>query len=163
MKTVYCLYIICFLFFSDLCKAQENHTQANERCPNKEKVKEVFLENRENNKVFYRKSAIPRALRNALNKKFDERFRIANPQRKFRRTDVVTNPLLPDKQLNFIIRNGDYYALVYKQGGRGFHGVFIFAEISSGKVIDFTFYSVSPYTETEEDFLSKIEENKYYN
>lgn len=74
-----------------------------------------------NSKVSYSKSAIPASVKRIIAKeeKFGNPFRISNPQRKYRSNDVVTNHLLPNNRLVFLIRSNNYCVLLFEHGGRG--------------------------------------------
>jgi len=92
----------------------------------------VFLSHE--TEVFYKKSKIPLDMKNELNnelKNQNERFRIANPIRSYRATDIISNRLLPRRQLIFLLNCDDFWLLSYYLGGRGQSQKFIYKEISS--------------------------------
>ena len=72
-------------------------------------------------KVYYKKSAIPTSVKKIIEtrEKFGCPFRISNPHRRYRSNDVITNFLLPNNRLVFLIQNGNIYVVVFEHGGRG--------------------------------------------
>jgi hypothetical protein len=115
-----------------------------------------------NNEVFYNRRHIPRVLKKTIKEYFNSDFRIANPNRRYNSTDVIY-PLLPNKQMLFLIKNKNRYALVYERGGgRISHTVFIYAEIISSKVIHFKVFNVRTIVTSVDDFLNKVIIQKKY-
>ena len=72
-------------------------------------------------KVYYKKSAIPASVKKIIEtgEKFGCPFKISNPNQKYRSNDVITNSLLPNNRLAFLIKNGNSYVVVFEHGGRG--------------------------------------------
>ena len=81
--------------------------------------------------VYYNKNKIPRPLIKSLKNKFDGNFKIVNPGKKYRKTDVSRNIFLPNNQLIFLLKRDSYYGLIFKHGGRALITYFVFAEINS--------------------------------
>lgn len=109
-----------------------------------------------NNKVYYNRIFIPRIFKKKLREHFHTCFRIANPNRLYRKTDVIRIPFLPNKQMLFLIKNKNKYVLVYHQGGRGHHTKFVFVEIVSSKIVYFKECFVHANIITVSDFLEKV-------
>ena len=125
----------------------------------KEMIINIYSIDKDSLSVSYKKSAIPRSLKKELKKKFGD-FRIVNPDCEYRKTDVVRNPFLPNKQLVFIIKYGEYYSLVFKKGGRAHSTYFVFSKIVSNKVKIIAIYYVRKIT-TVEEFLADISIGKF--
>ena len=72
-------------------------------------------------KIYYKKSAIPASVKKIIEtgEKFGCPFKISNPHQKYLSNDVVTNSLLPNNRLAFLIKNGNTYVVVFEHGGRG--------------------------------------------
>ena len=110
--------------------------------------------------VFYRKSSIPKSLKKKLKSTFNG-FRIVNPNKEYRKTDVVRNPFLPNNQMVFLIQNKEHYALIFMNGGRGLSTYFVYSKIVSNKIEIMKVYTINK-TETVEDFLLNIALGKFY-
>jgi hypothetical protein len=106
---------------------------------------EVIAENfsASNNKleISYKRSSIPKSVKSHLRKKFHG-FSIANPGRNFREGCVVTNPLLSNKQLQFTIKNGPYFGMVFKNGGKALSTYFVFCKKIHGKTCVLGIYDI---------------------
>lgn len=111
--------------------------------------------------VSYKKSAIPKSLKKELKERFGD-FRIVNPNCKYRTSDVVRNPFLPNKQMVFIIRNGEYYSLVFRQGGRAHSTYFVFSKIVSNKVEIMRVYNIRNKVTTVDEFLTDVAIGKFW-
>jgi hypothetical protein len=74
-----------------------------------------------NEKVYYKKSAIPCFIKQKIKQANSGKIRLANPGKKYRSTDVVNNPLLPSRRLIFFIKTDKLNVLYYEHGGRGKH------------------------------------------
>lgn len=129
--------------------------QKTEQVSLKELMIENFSHENEQIQVSYKKSSIPKALKKSLKKKFGD-FRIANPGKKFRATDVVSNPLLPSKQLVFTLKKDNFFGIVFVQGGKGRSMYFAFSEIVSGKELNYQVYAIKDI-EKPEDLYKLIE------
>jgi len=69
--------------------------------------------------VLYEKwKSLPKQIRNEIKVRNEGRFRIANPNRRYNKTDVERNPLLKNRQLVFWAEAKGYYIIVYRKGGR---------------------------------------------
>ncbi|TRW25848.1 hypothetical protein FMM05_06400 [Flavobacterium zepuense] len=111
--------------------------------------------------TFYKKSSIPKVLKKALKKRYSN-FRIANPGKKFRETDVVSNAHLPPRQLLFTVRNANYCSVVYRQGGRSLGTYFAFSEIIDNKVtLLHVYYLSGPTINTYDDFVNAIRQGNF--
>jgi hypothetical protein len=117
---------------------------------------DVFLKDSSNNEIYYKKKHIPHVLKKSIKEYFNYHFYIANPKKRFNETDRIYNPFLPSKQLLFLIKNQNKYALIYKQGGRGLHTVCIFAEINSKKNVNIKVYYLTYKITTVSEFLEYI-------
>jgi hypothetical protein len=93
-----------------------------------------YLNNFDQYQTYYKKRFIPKVLRKEIENIDSEKFRIANPNQKFRATDVVRNPFLPTRRLKFIAQYGEDYVLFYEHGGRGYHLDGFFVKIVNGKI-----------------------------
>lgn len=108
-------------------------------------------------KIYYRKSSIPSKIKKELRHKFHD-FTIANPGKNYN-MGCVKKLFIPNKQLQFIVNNGNYYGVVFKVGGRALSTYFAFAEIESGKLKSFALYDI--YGESVEDYLSRLQQGKF--
>jgi len=122
----------------------------------------TFVSDSCNNKVYYNRIFIPRILKKKLREHYHICFRIANPKRLYRKTDVIRIPFLPNKQMLFLIKNKTKYVLVYHQGGRGHHTKFVFVEIVSSKIVYFKVCYVLANIKTVSDFLEQVITQKKY-
>lgn len=129
-----------------------------------EKIKEMIIDiysiDKDSLLVSYNKSSIPKSLKKELKKKFSN-FRIANPNCEYRKTDVIRNSSLPNKQLVFLINNGDYYSLVFRLGGRAHSTYFVFSKKESNKVKILGIYSISNKVTTIDEFIKEISIGKF--
>ena len=112
--------------------------------------------------VYYKKSKIPRVLRKSLAEEFGGNFRIANPNKQYRKTDVVRNPFLPTRQMVFLITINNYYLFVFKQGGRGHSTYFVFSEVVNNTVSQINMFNVRNSITALPDLIQAIELNKIY-
>ena len=143
---------LCILFFVGISNvfAQRDTLE--------QKIMEIYTFENNDLKVFYKKSAIPTAMKKALKVKYGDTFcfSIVNPNKNYRKNDVIINPFLPSKQMLFLIRSGEYYALVFNKGGRGHSTHFVFCKIISKEIVDIKIYYINK-TDTVEDFLLNIQ------
>ncbi|MFV0599994.1 MAG: hypothetical protein ACK5M0_09790 [Bacteroidales bacterium] len=121
----------------------------------KEMIIDIYSVEKDSLSVSYKKSEIPKSLKKELKKKFDN-FRIVNPNCEYRKTDVIRNQFLPNKQLVFIIKYGEYYSLVFREGGRAHSTYFVFSKIVSNRVKIISIYNIRNKVSTVEEFLSDI-------
>ena len=122
---------------------------------------EIYTVENQNLKIFYKKSFIPRSLKEVIIKEYGK-FSMANPNKNYTKTDVIRNPFLPMSQMVFLIRYEDYYALVFRQGGRARGGRFIFCRIIEEEVVIIKKYSIYERINTIEEFISRIQSQKFY-
>jgi hypothetical protein len=123
---------------------------------------EIFVRDSINNEFYYSKRSIPEILKKSIKKYFDSDFYIANPSKKYNKTDVIRNPILPNKQMLFLIQNQNKYALIYRRGGRCLQTYFIFAEIESSEVVLFKVFNINNSICTVDDFLDQVVSQKKY-
>lgn len=74
-----------------------------------------------NEKIYYKKIAIPCFIKRKIKRANGGKIRLANPVKKYRSTDVVNNPMLPCRRLIFYIKTDKLIMLYYEHGGRGKH------------------------------------------
>lgn len=100
--------ILCFIFIfiTVICNSQEISFD-----------KEYFM----NSKIYYKTRFIPNTFYREIKKKYNIKFRLANPTHDFQQTDVVRNYFLKDRRLIFFIKNDEKCVLFYEHGGRGRH------------------------------------------
>lgn len=137
---------ILFLLFA-FCQSYAQETINNKSL--NELMTENFSHQQAEIQVSYKKSSIPKAFKKALKEKFGD-FRIANPDKNFRSTDVKHNPLLPSKQLVFTIKKDNFYGIVFINGGRGKSTYFAFSEILSGKEINYQVFYIKSIEKPDE-------------
>lgn len=81
------------------------------------------------------KRKIPKAVLNKIKNETGESFKIANPNRKFQKTDKVVIPFLKTRQLLFVAKQSDnIFLIVYHKGGRGLHTIALLCQINSNSV-----------------------------
>jgi hypothetical protein len=124
-------------------------------------VMDIYSMENDSLEVFYKTSSIPKSLKKELRIMFGD-FKIVSFNEDYRKTDVVRNPVLPNKQMLFLIQKDDYYALVFRKGGRALSTYFVFAKIVSKKVVDMHIYTISNKIETVDNFLLNISSGKFY-
>lgn len=127
------------------------------------KIIQIFS-NKDSLEIYYKKNKIPRSLIKVLKIKFEENFKMANPGKPYRKTDVITvnNIFLPDKQLIFLIKKDNYYGLVFRHGGRGFVTYFVFAEINSKKIKELWFYTITNKIQDVDEFIQELKAERFY-
>lgn len=113
----------------------------------------------DNTILFYNKRKIPRDIKRIIKEKYDIRFKISNPNKLYNRTDVVTSPSLPNRQLLFGGKKDGYCFFVYKKGGRATSTYFVFFYEKS---CDLNIYNVSNDIDKLDDLIQIILERKYY-
>lgn len=120
------------------------------------------LSEKDNMIVFYKKNNIPKVLKKSLSEKFEDNFRIANPNKSYQKTDVINNPFLPSRQMLFLIKNNNYYFFVFRQGGRGLSTYFVFSEILNNSINNMNIFNINNDIMTVEDFIQTIKLSKFY-
>ena len=119
------------------------------------------LVEKDNMIVFYKKNNIPKVLKKSLSEKFEDNFRIANPNKSYQKTDVNNN-FLPSRQMLFLIKNNNYYFFVFRQGGRGLSTYFVFSEILNNSINNMNIFNINNDITTVEDFIQTIKLSKFY-
>ncbi len=119
------------------------------------------LVEKDNMIVFYKKNNIPKVLKKNLSEKFEDNFRIANPNKSYQKTDVNNN-FLPSRQMLFLIKNNNYYFFVFRQGGRGLSTYFVFSEIFNNSINNMNIFNINNDIMTVEDFIQTIKLSKFY-
>ena len=119
------------------------------------------LVEKDNMIVFYKKNNIPKVLKKNLSEKFEDNFRIANPNKSYQKTDVNNN-FLPSRQMLFLIKNNNYYFFVFRQGGRGLSTYFVFSEILNNSINNMNIFNINNDITTVEDFIQTIKLSKFY-
>ena len=112
--------------------------------------------------VYYNKSKIPRVLKKTLGTKFGKKFRIANPNMQYRKTDVTKKRFLPSRQMKFLAVVDNYYLLVFKQGGKAHSTYFVFSEVVNNVVCQINIFYISNNVESVQDLIQAIESDKIY-
>lgn len=80
---------------------------------------------------YYSKRKIPQIVFTKIKEISKEKFSLCNPNRKFQSTDLVVNPFLKLRQLQFIERSDKYIVIVYKRGGKGAHTITMICDIET--------------------------------
>ena len=111
--------------------------------------------------VYYNKSKIPRVLKKTLGAIFGKKFRIANPNLQYRKTDVASLDL-PSRQMKFLAVVDNYYLLVFKQGGKAHSTYFVFSEVVNNVVCQINIFYISNNVESVQDLIQAIESDKIY-
>jgi hypothetical protein len=83
----------------------------------------------------FKRKNIPRHVKRQLTYLYEEKFRIVNPGKNYRRTDVVRNRR-PNKELILIGFSNDFILIAFNQGGIGFHRRLVIGTMKQKKVID---------------------------
>ncbi|MCL2132161.1 MAG: hypothetical protein FWH36_06910 [Lentimicrobiaceae bacterium] len=127
-----------------------------------QKIMEIYTVENQNLEIFYKKHSIPKPMKKALKIKYGDVFcfSIANSGKNYRKNDVIKNPFIPSKQMLFLIRSGEYYALVFNKGGKGHSTHFVFCRIISKEIVEMKIYYIFK-SDTVEDFLSEIQNQKF--
>jgi len=127
--------------------------------------KDVIIElfsNKDSIEVYYNKNKIPRPLIKSLKNKFDGNFKIVNPGKKYRKTDVSRNIFLPNNQLIFLLKRDSYYGLIFKHGGRALITYFVFSEINFKNINKLQFYTISSKITNVDEFIEELKSGKFY-
>lgn len=85
---------------------------------------------------FSSKDSIPKAFLVKLNTTFHHDFKIANPDERYNATDLI-NDSLPQTQLQYLAKNGEYWRLSYVQGGFAKYYVYAEGTMSGDTIVDF--------------------------
>lgn len=85
--------------------------------------------------AFYKKKEIPKSLIDTL-RQWSREFNFANPNEKYRSTDVVISRKIPSRQIIMILKNENNIFITYKHGGLGFHHHILWAETENNIVKD---------------------------
>lgn len=125
------------------------------------KLIKILTENKKEITVYYKKSVIPKILKRELSLLNEEKFKIVNPHKKYRKTDLVRNPFLPNKQLVFVANYNQFWLLFYHQGGRGLQTHCILAEIIDKEVVYIEDLYVNSNIEEFEQLLDKLNKSSY--
>jgi len=88
---------------------------------------------KEQYKVFYDKSMIPKELLKILDGWSEEHITFANPKEDYNSTDNV-NSSLPERQIISIFRNSRFMFILYNHGGIGFHRHIIWCQWDGHKI-----------------------------
>lgn len=116
-----------------------------------------------NEKVYYKKSAIPYFIKRKIKQANGSKIRLANPGKKYRATDVVNNPLLPSRRLIFFIKTDKLNILYYEHGGRGKHEhcIIFIKDSISGKFNHSVSLRIKQGTLSPEEIKNHLIENRY--
>ena len=120
-----------------------------------------FIDNSDSFVEYDNKRHIPISLKIKLSKLNHQRFRLVNPQKAYRKTDVVRNPFLPNKQLCFVANYGNKWVLVYNQGGRASTVHCILARIEKSKVIEVSDFFILQKVDNKASLIDALKNGKY--
>ncbi len=111
-------------------------------------------------KVYLKRNHINKSFRAKIEEHTDERFRIANPNKKFRGgcTRTIFNFYRPSQRLILYVESKNYSMLYYEQGGHHLSKLITIYDKANGSII--SLYLNEP-AKTLEHIFKLLEENKY--
>lgn len=158
MKKIFIL-LICFLFVK-ICA----FTQSDKTLKDSLKCKENIQNYKEDHILytqFLRTKYIPPQLVNYIERLDRIPFRIAEPGRKFNKTDLIRNKRLPDKRLNLLFNYKDYWVLLFEQGGFAYIQRLIFCKINNQEIVNYCELCVTKIY-NQEQLIQFIDRNSVF-